>query len=59
MQLFTHTTTLSARLALVLTLAILTYHASAAPHPHTKRQPVCSGANNNACSQAVDCCPFS
>ncbi|KZP03692.1 hypothetical protein FIBSPDRAFT_879226 [Athelia psychrophila] len=54
MQLFTPTTSLPSRLALVL--AILTYGTSAAPHPHTKR---CHTVGGDPCYAAADCCAFS
>ncbi|KZP03665.1 hypothetical protein FIBSPDRAFT_871036 [Athelia psychrophila] len=59
MQLLIPTTTLPPRLALVLVFALLSYCASAAPHPHTKRcnDPVPS--NNAPCFKAEDCCAFS
>lgn len=52
-------TTLSSRLALVLVLALLSYCASAIPHPHTRRcvNPVPNGYDN--CKKAEDCCAFS
>lgn len=54
MQFFTPTT-LSARLALVLVLSLLSYCASAAPQRHQKR---CLVANSDPCLAAADCCPF-
>lgn len=54
MQLSTPTA-LSARLALVLALGMLTYGASAAPHLHAKR---CGSSEYNQCTAAEDCCAF-
>lgn len=56
MQLLVPTTTFPSRLALVLVLALLSYCASAAPHPDPGN---CGTPNNNECASAGDCCPFS
>ncbi|KZP11763.1 hypothetical protein FIBSPDRAFT_937357 [Athelia psychrophila] len=55
MQFFTLTATVPPRLALIL--ALLSYSASAAPHPHTKR---CNTElYRGGCYAATDCCAFS
>lgn len=56
MQLFTPSTTLPSRLALVLALAFFSFSASAAPHQHEK---CCNPALYMQCVEASDCCAFS